>query len=774
MKKVKSAIFGAITIVLVISLLSSAISFLGYTRVIYSINNIQTNKSNQDKLNQLNHLALSRHIMLSEAVNAFSIEKDDSITETGKKIAAVANELKDADISPEDKQTVQSIIDVNNKYSDTYINLISPAISAFEGKGTGELSQNAQGVMTELLNSLSAIITEQQSQLQVRLDNALDDIIDLNKKVQLIYTDAQYMSNEFVQIKNLLADILLRFQEESTTSGEPADGQQSDVLSREIAELEQKISSVSGSAQMVLDNSAHVEDFDRVFNMKMIASDWQSYIKLNELLSLLYDSNSLLMSTAATSVNTQAEFDSNNTRIDQVVSALGEDASFKEKMQSVPSQYGQYKELAVQIYKRVEGMNTIHTEYSSLIQLDQQYSEALARLQKSFDSYFSDDVKNSEAIKRAIFWIFIGTTLLSLLFGMIIALLLSRRITRPIKSLNEILSKVEKGDLTARADLSDSNDLGDVLKQVNSVLDGQQKMVEQFRDSSKEITNLKQKLMLLVKQNRESINKLSGTNFNSSPEKVSFGTEEILTDVKSVTEQTQKAVGDSIRAVELAKSREKTVEEAEEVINTVNETVKSIASSIAKLEASSGKIGEITNTITQIASQTNLLALNAAIEANRAGQQGKGFAVVADEIRKLSNASNQSAGEIKAQIREIQESINFAVEKMNIGVIGVEDGAARINEVKEGIAEIIDSVNQVADTIKASADTAYNHYNSTVHFIEAVDSRTKDSGHIASTGGNTDTVIQMQVDTLNNIENITRLLHEASDDLMNLSERVKI
>lgn len=66
---------------------------------------------------------------------------------------------------------------------------------------------------------------------------------------------------------------------------------------------------------------------------------------------------------------------------------------------------------------------------------------------------------------------------------------------------------------------------------------------------------------------------------------------------------------------------------------------------------------DIIEMIQEIADQTKLLGLNAAIESARAGEAGRGFAVVAEEIRRLSEQSNNSAGQVKVILNAINNSI---------------------------------------------------------------------------------------------------------------------
>lgn len=770
MRNLKSTVIGAFGIFIAITVLSSAISFFGYTRVIDSLNNFQINKSRQDKLQQLDELSAKRQQIISREVISMNTGGNKELEEYGNKIDEIVKNLNEAGVSSEDKKTIESLMSINGEYKKAYAAL-SENINEFGNKNIPALSADIQGLYNDIKKTESELQAALAKSLETEIGNSLYDTVELNRKVNLIYSDSQSVDSNFVEIKKLLAEILSGLQETGNDSTI-----QEQELSQKIEALKQEVSEGANGTAAVLENSG-ATGFDRVYNMKKISNDLEVYQNICRLIAVTDKNNNDLMYTAVTYEDTASSFSKNHSEIGDLLKSISREDTYKEAADGLAVKYSSYNSAAQEIFKRAEIMRSraIGGGYDGLVKLNGDFSGGVGNLRLSFNNYLADDIRTSENIKLAIFWIFIGVTLFSIVAGMAIALMLSKKITHPINSLSSILSSVEKGDLTVRADVKADNEIGSLVQQVNNVLDGQQRMLEQFKGTTGEISNLKQKLIMLVNQNRESIGRISGSKKSETAlDNKTLDTQSILTDIRTVSEQAQKAAGDSIKAVELARSREKEAEEAESVINSVNETVKSIASSIAKLEASSGKIGEITNTITQIASQTNLLALNAAIEANRAGQQGKGFAVVADEIRKLSNASNNSAGEIKAQIKEIQSSISFAVEKMNMGVVGVEDSATRVNEVKEGITEIIESFNLVAKAIKASADKASTHYETTMQFVEALDGLAGSAEEEVSAGSGYNESMEIQMKNLKDIDQILQLLQEAADELKSISDSVKI
>ncbi len=95
-----------------------------------------------------------------------------------------------------------------------------------------------------------------------------------------------------------------------------------------------------------------------------------------------------------------------------------------------------------------------------------------------------------------------------------------------------------------------------------------------------------------------------------------------------------------------------------ELVNAFDQTM----SKMNHLHESTARIDSIVGIIEDIAGQTNLLALNASIEAARAGDAGRGFSVVAGEVRRLSDSTQNSAGQIKEVVASLRQAALSAKE----------------------------------------------------------------------------------------------------------------
>lgn len=422
------------------------------------------------------------------------------------------------------------------------------------------------------------------------------------------------------------------------------------------------------------------------------------------------------------------------------------------------------------------------SSYEDVVSLYDKQRESLSMLDIAYRTYLAEDVAKSEGLKSTLLLILIGIVILSLIIGIVTALLLSKNISGPIRKITSLLEKAGNGDLSERVNGKRDDEIGMLGEKVNVVLDGQQRMLKQVKTTSNDIGKLKKELSGLFEYSRESAGRMS-VGLKNIMEGLTENTGHIESKDAHCAEDSgenelaataDRAVADGMRVIEIAATGKKSVQEAETVIRNATDAVKQIADSISELEDSSSRIGDITNTITDIAAKTNLLALNAAIEAARAGQQGKGFTVLAEEIRKLSNGSNKAAEQIKKIIKDIQDRIQFAVDKISNGVNSVDVGAGKIDDARNSILDIAEAVNQITDTLREAAEAVKSRQDNTTSLALTIDALSKAATRTVESSAEIDAGLEVQLKTIEQLDDMTGKLDEVSSTLNNMVERFQI
>jgi len=272
-----------------------------------------------------------------------------------------------------------------------------------------------------------------------------------------------------------------------------------------------------------------------------------------------------------------------------------------------------------------------------------------------------------------------------------------------LKGLHQVRDKMTEisrggGDLSARLEVSGTDEIGETAAAFNRFLDQLQSMFVSLREEAASLaTGVHQLDGAMGDLARQAMHVSNSSTANA------VSIDEITAAVSQIADHADEAdklireTGDLSQAgardvSAIARDSEKSVSEVE-----------ILAQVMTHLDSRSQEISGIVNVIKGIADQTNLLALNAAIEAARAGEQGRGFAVVADEVRKLAERTGKATIEIAEMIAAIRQETGMAGATVQSSVDAARRNvelshlaATRIEEMQQRMHDAISRVSGIA------------------------------------------------------------------------------
>lgn len=331
------------------------------------------------------------------------------------------------------------------------------------------------------------------------------------------------------------------------------------------------------------------------------------------------------------------------------------------------------------------------------------------------------------------------------------------------RSVEEMLVQIQRfahGDLTVRLEAAKNDDIGRLCRSFNEAVYNLNAMLGKVSESIHATAGAS----IEISASTDSM--AHGANTQTRQVESIVHAAQAMTDtIEQTTQRSSVAAFEAAEASEDAKQGGAVVAKTIEGMNTVVGVVMEAGSVIQSLGSTTAEIGEVIQTIEEIADQTNLLALNAAIEAARAGDSGRGFAVVADEVRKLAERTQQATKQIGATITKIQNETTRAVNVMYEGTKTVEQGKMLAAKTAEALERIIARTAKVSDVISQLANESEQHAEASKIIVRQMDSITDvvretaaGTGQIAATA---DSLSKLTVTLQQSIERF-RLDAEAS------------
>ncbi|MGU3361475.1 methyl-accepting chemotaxis protein [Methylobacterium sp. M6A4_1b] len=282
-----------------------------------------------------------------------------------------------------------------------------------------------------------------------------------------------------------------------------------------------------------------------------------------------------------------------------------------------------------------------------------------------------------------------------IVLSVLITLLISRAVVRPLEAVMAFAERVGEGDLSSTLDARGKDEIGRLGRTLNRMVAGLADLARTNRAATSDLNAAAAEIRASAQEQAASVEEQF-----AAVQETAATVDEITHSGAQIGKRAGEVIATAQSTAQTSRAGLRAVADTARAMDSIREQAEAVAGNIVALSEKTQAIGDIITTVNDISERTHLLALNAAIEAAAAGEGGRSFAVVASEMKLLADQAKAATGQVRTILGEIQRGINTSVMLTEEAVKRAAAGKARSDTTQRTIEEITARVEESVQTFQ--------------------------------------------------------------------------
>ncbi|WP_020508113.1 methyl-accepting chemotaxis protein [Lamprocystis purpurea] len=453
-------------------------------------------------------------------------------------------------------------------------------------------------------------------------------------------------------------------------------------------------------------------------------------------LQIFFDSHDPLLQDSARTA--AAEFAARLDQLRPAAQTLGLDDPLAQLRKALAAYTAQWRETGARLTGNAGAVQDVAARIKAERETLTGATESIVALAEELTASAWHDIAVESAGLRATgqaaLWLVGGAAGVGLAVGLLVLLTVPRPIVAAIEALMAGSHQIARGNLSDAVDVTSRDELGALADSFNQMRENLLALVQRIQRASVQLSSSINEIQAAAtEQAASSAQQASAVNeLSASLNEMSQSAATLVASSETVGRNVNEIAGI------VTDSNHKSTQMMASM-DAIGTSTRQTAERIKALNDKMDDINEAVSTISMVADQTTLLSLNASIEANKAGEMGKGFSVVAQEIRRLSDRSIDSAGNISGMVRDIQratESSALAMDKsseeIHHGVALVGDSSQALAAIHSAMERIQEQMTMILESVRAQAESARMVQTTSTEMLSSANMVSKAAGQTRS------------------------------------------